>query len=494
MAHNHSNNRSDNKAEQEDLRKKLKKINDNIYEVPREGAMKIPGRIFVNEKLLKEIDTETIKQVMNAATLPGVLGYSIAMPDMHRGYGFSIGGVVASDAENGMISPGGVGFDINCGVRFLVTALRKEEVEKKINELLNEIYKLVPCGVGEGGEKISKEDLDEVMKKGAEWCVEKGYGYEEDLKHCESNGTIPGAKPEYVSPTARKRGVGQLGSLGAGNHFMEIQVVNKIFNKEIAQVFGIKEEGQICVMIHCGSRGLGHQVCSDYIREMQKADPVTFENLPDKDLVYAKTNSELAKQYICAMNSAANFAFANRHMIMVQIRKAFNKVFGVSEKDIKLVYDICHNMAKLEEHNIDGKMRKVYVHRKGATRSFPPGHPELPEEYQKTGQPIMIPGSMGTASYVLVGTEDAMKQSFGSTAHGAGRLMSRHEANQRFRGEQIKKELEVQKIYVKAASWKGVSEEAPKAYKDVDEVVKVSDAAGIGNLVVRVVPLGVVKG
>src|SRR3989344_934652 len=478
-----------------ELKKKLIKITDNIYEIPKEGNMRVPGRIFANKEILETIDETSLNQVRNVATLPGIQKYAIACPDAHMGYGFSIGGVAAFDAETGIISPGGIGFDINCGVRLLTTALKREDVEKKINELLDVMFALVPCGVGKGGIlPVDLVELDEVCEQGVSWAVKKGYGFKEDIENCESNGCIPKADASKISESAKARGKGQLGSLGAGNHFMEIQFVDKIFDKKTADAFNIKEEGQVVVMIHCGSRGLGHQVCSDYIRKMEKANPEMMKSLPDRDLVYADINSQLAKDYLGAMNASANFAFVNRHLIACKIREAFKRVFKTKEEDIKLVYDVCHNIAKLEEHNIYGKMKKVWVHRKGATRSFPPGSSELSEKYKKTGQPVLIPGSMGTASYVLVGTKDAFDLSFGSTAHGAGRVMSRTAATKEFNAEEITAQSKKRNIIVKARSWKGIVEEAPQAYKDVDAVVKVSHDAGIGNLVVRVRPIGVVKG
>ena len=478
-----------------ELKKKLKKISKGIYDLPKEGDMNVPGRIFVSEKLLDTVDEKSIEQVKNVATLPGIYGYSMAMPDAHMGYGFSIGGVAAFDAEKGCISPGGVGFDINCGVRLLSTDLDKKEVYPKIKDLLNELFNRVPSGVGHSGKiNLSHEELDKVLKEGAEWAVKNGYGNEEDIKHAEENGRMNEADPNLISPTAKKRGKSQLGTLGAGNHFLEVQFVDKIFDKEIASVFGIKKEGQVMIMIHCGSRGLGHQTCTDYLRKIDQRYPQQKQKLADRELVYAPAQSELSKEYYKAMCASANFAWANRHIIAHNVRQSFKKVFGTNEKDIHTVYDIAHNMAKLEEHLIEGKKTKVYVHRKGATRSFPAGRKEIPEDYRKVGQPVMIPGSMGTASYVLVGTEDAISLSFGSTAHGAGRLLSRTKANTLYKAEAVKSDLEAHKIYIKSASYKGISEEAPGAYKDVDEIVKTSDLVGLGKLVARLRPIGVVKG
>lgn len=475
----------------------IDKLNDYSYTVPKSGDMKVPVKIFASEKLMEKMKGDRcVQQGINVATsLPGIYGASLMMPDAHQGYGFSIGGVAAIDCEHGCISPGGIGFDINCGVRLLATSLTVDEVRPKIHELLDTLFKLVPPGVG-GQSLLHLDDaqLQDVLKHGAKWCLDNNYGEPEDIENCEESGSLEElAIPQKVSPRAQARGRKQLGTLGAGNHFLEIQVVDEIFDKNIAQTFGIDKLGQVVIMIHCGSRGLGHQVCSDYLRRMEDSFPEIMASLPEKDLIYAPAQSDLAKDYFGAMCAAANFAWANRHIIGHQVRTGLKQVFGEDTKALT-VYDVAHNIAKLEEHDIDGQMKKVWVHRKGATRAFGPGRIEVPKKYRAVGQPILIPGSMGTSSYVLVGTEKAMKESFGSTAHGAGRVMSRKQANETWRGEDLKKELEEKKIYVKAASWRGVSEEAPGAYKDVSEVVKVSHDAGIGNLVVKVVPLGVVKG
>ncbi|KYK26372.1 RNA-splicing ligase RtcB [Euryarchaeota archaeon SM23-78] len=458
--------------------------------------MKVPVKIYASEKLLKKLSEDnSLQQGVNVATLPGIYKASIMLPDAHQGYGFSIGGVAAIDVEKGCISPGGIGFDINCGVRLLTTPLNKGDVEPKVKELLNSLFKNVPSGVGSHSFiKLSDSELEGVLKDGAEWAVEHGYGFKEDLERCEEGGRMKQADASKVSPKAKSRGRNQLGTLGAGNHFLEVQFVDKIYDKKVAQAFGIKQEGQVTVMIHCGSRGLGHQVCSDYLRKMEEADPELMKSLPEKDLIYAKAGSQLAKEYFAAMAASANFAWANRHIIAHQVRKSLEEVFGLEPEKIKTVYDVAHNIAKIEEHVIDGEKKKVFVHRKGATRSLPAGHPNTPNVYKDVGQPVLIPGSMGTASYLLVGTEKALEETFGSTAHGAGRVMSRSKAIKTFRSEQIKKELEQQNIFIKAASWKGLTEEAPQVYKDIDEVVKVSHEAGIGNLVARLKPMGVVKG
>ncbi|MBU0460673.1 MAG: RtcB family protein [Nanoarchaeota archaeon] len=472
---------------------KLKKINEYTWEIPQTGQMKVPMRIYASEKLLEKMkDDRTLRQASQIAVLPGIQQYGCVMPDGHEGYGFPIGGVAALDVETGGISPGGIGFDINCGVRLLATNLKKEQITPKVKQLLDSLFKSVPAGLGSSNITVTKEILDEVLDKGAKWAVENGYGNEDDLANCESNGCMKTADASSVSDKAKNRGRKQLATLGSGNHFLEIQYVDEIFDKEIAKAFGFTEPGQVVIMIHCGSRGLGHQVCSDYLREMERTFPELLQKLPDRQLIYAPAGTKLCTDYLQAMSAAANFAWCNRHIIGHQTRTAFKKVFP--EVEMKTVYDVAHNICKVEEHEINGEMKKVYLHRKGATRAFPPGHPELSETYQKTGQPILLPGSMGTASYVLVGTEEGMKTTFGSTAHGAGRVMSRHAALQQFRGEQVKKDLEAQGISLKSASWKGVAEEAPGVYKDIEEVAKVSHEVGIGRKVVRVKPMGCIKG
>ena len=472
---------------------KLKKISDVIWEIPKTGEMNVPTRVFASEKLLEKMKSDrTLEQGKNVATLPGIYKYAVILPDGHEGYGFPIGGVAALDYEKGGISPGGIGYDINCGVRLLATNLNKEDIYPKIKELLEIIFEHVPAGLGSSNITVTSEILDGVLNKGAKWAVENGYGNDDDLKHCESDGSLPVADSSKVSDTAKKRGRKQLATLGSGNHFLEVQYVDKIFDKETAKVFGIEKEGQVTVMIHCGSRGLGHQVCSDYLRLMEKTFPDIVAKLPDRELIYAPAGHKVCEDYLKAMSAAANFAWCNRHIIGHQTRLAFNKIFP--DAKLKTVYDIAHNIAKIENHKINGETKKVYMHRKGATRAFGPGNPEIPKDYQKTGQPILIPGSMGTASYLLVGTEKGMEVTFGSTAHGAGRTMSRHAALKQWRGEALKKELETKNIFIKSASWKGIAEEAPGAYKDIEEVVDVSHKADIGKKVARLKPIGVVKG
>lgn len=471
----------------------LKKISDVKWQISKSGSMKVPAVIYASKKLLDAIKGDrSLEQIQNVASLPGIYKYAIALPDMHQGYGFPIGGVAALDFKKGGLSPGGIGYDINCGVRMLRTDLNREDILKKVHDLLEEMFKAVPCGLGSKSDiHLSSGDLDKVLNTGAKWAVENGYGNKEDLEHCEENGNMNGADSNKVSSNAKARGKSQLNSLGAGNHFLEVQYVDKIFDKKVAKVFGIEKEGQVTIMIHCGSRGLGHQVCTDYLREMERAYPELIKNLPDRELVYAPAGSKLADDYYGAMAASANFAWCNRHIIADKIRKVFEKMFKCK---VKTVYDVAHNMAKIEEHDINGKKVKVYLHRKGATRSFPAGHKDIPKSYRDVGQPVLIPGSMGTASYLLVGTSKGMKETFGSTAHGAGRLMSRMQAKKQFWGETVKKELEKNKIYVKSKSWKGIAEESPGAYKDIEEVVRVSHKAGIGNLVARVRPIAVIKG
>lgn len=471
----------------------LKRINDYTWEIPKQGEMRVPAVIYISSKLLESVKRDlSLRQAKNVACLKGIQKRAYVMPDAHQGYGFPIGGVAAFDLDEGIISPGGVGYDINCGVRLLRTDFAEKDVYSKRKQLLAEIFKEVPAGVGKGGKtRLSRNVLEEVCMKGAEWAVENGYGTKEDLQHTEENGRMKAADPSYLSRRAMERGIPQLGTLGAGNHFLEIQKVSEIFNRDIAKVFGIDSEDQILIMIHCGSRGLGHQVASDYIRLME--NKFGTKGLPDRELINAPIRSPLGQEYYKSMSSAVNFAFANRQMIAHWVRSVFAKIMG-SSKGMGQVYDVCHNVAKFERHNINGEIKEVCIHRKGATRSFGPGREEIPEVYRSVGQPVLIPGSMGTASYILVGTSEAEKLSFGSTAHGAGRVMSRREALRRFRGEEIKQELERKGIELKSTSWKGVAEEASGAYKDVDEVVKISDAVGIGKLVARVVPIGVMKG
>ena len=471
----------------------LNRIDDNTWEIPKHGAMKVPARIFASRKLLESVKGDsTLEQARNVACLPGILRMSYVMPDAHQGYGFPIGGVAAFDLEEGVISPGGVGYDINCGVRLLRTDYTEKDIAAKRKDLLAEIFKEVPAGVGKGGvTKLSAGVLKEILAKGAEWAVENGYGTADDLRMTEESGRMKDADWTRVSRRAMERGLPQLGTLGAGNHFLEIQKVDRIFDPVTARIFGVDGEGQILVMIHCGSRGLGHQVASDYIQAMEGA--IGVEGLPDRELVHAPIRSPMGREYYRSMCAAVNFAFANRQMIAHWVRDVFKRVLG-SSQGMGQIYDVCHNVAKIETHIVGGREKELCVHRKGATRSFGPGRKELPEAYRAVGQPVIIPGSMGTASYLLAGTAEAEELSFSSTAHGAGRIMSRHEAIRRFRGEQIRDDLAKRGIELRCTSWKGVAEEASAAYKDVDEVVRVSDEVGLGRIVARVVPVGVMKG
>ncbi len=418
------------------------------------------------------------------------------MREAHQGYGFPIGGVAATDYEEGVLSPGGVGYDINCGVRIITTNLERKDVEEKIKVLTQEIFDNVPSGLGSKRKiKLSMAELDSILAEGVKWSIEKGFGWEEDALYCEANGSLKEADPTKVSTKAKDRGVAQVGTLGAGNHFLEIQYVEKIFDQEAAKIYGLREN-QATVMIHTGSRGLGHQVCSDYLRIMERATKKYGIELPDRELAAAPGKSPEGQDYLAAMAAAANFAWANRQSITHWVRESFQKVYGTPAEDLEmhLIYDVAHNIAKIEKHKVNGETSTVYVHRKGATRAFPPEHPELPQKYKNIGQPVIIPGTMGTASYILRGRKEAMELSFGSTAHGAGRVMSRNEAIRSFRGESVKGKLLSAGILVRAASIEVVAEEAPEAYKNVDEVAKASHDAGIASLVARLRPLGVVKG
>ncbi|WP_455240276.1 RtcB family protein [Methanothermobacter tenebrarum] len=476
----------------------LIKVRESVWEVPTDykECMRVPGRIYLDEEALKDLEKGAIDQVANVACLPGIQKFSIGLPDIHFGYGFSIGGVAAFDASNGIISPGGVGFDINCGVRLLKTNLDHEEVKPRIKELIDTLFRNVPSGVGSKGKiRLKEGQIDEVLENGAEWAVENGYGWEEDLKHLEENGKMEEADATKVSEKAKKRGIPQLGSLGSGNHFLEVQRIDRIFNEKAAKAYGL-ETGKVTVLIHTGSRGCGHQICSDYLKIMDKAYKKYNIKIPDRQLACAPVDSEEAIEYFQAMAAAANYAWANRQMIVHWVRESFEQVFKKSAEDMEMeiLYDVAHNIAKKETHPIKGLKREVYVHRKGATRAFGPGRKEIPSEYRKIGQPVIIPGTMGTSSYVLHGTETAMKETFGSTAHGAGRKMSRAGAKRTYRGEQVQRNLSRMGIYVRATSMPVIAEEAPGAYKDVDMVVNTSHRTGISRLVAKMIPLGVAKG
>jgi tRNA-splicing ligase RtcB len=467
----------------------LKKVSEYIWEITKEyrSDMKVPARVFANEKLIENLfEDRSLEQLVNVATLPGIQKWALSMPDIHEGYGFPIGGVAAFDVKEGMISPGGIGYDINCGVRLIKTPVTQKEIQEKIGELATHLYNEVPSGVGKGGRlKLVNKELDEILLKGVDKMVESGYATEDDKEHCESEGRLTDADPSLVSKTAKDRGRDQLGTIGAGNHFVEVQRVEQIFDKEAAKRMGLFEN-QITIMVHCGSRGLGHQNATDYIRTMTMAMTKYGIKLPDPELACAPFNSPEGQNYWKSMAACANFAWANRQFITWEIREAWAKTFQVSsikcQEDLKLVYDVAHNLAKVEEHNLRRSQRlRLVVHRKGATRSFP-------------DQPVLIPGSMGTASYVLVGAEGAMELSFGSSCHGAGRVMSRTKAKKAVRGSTLKQELESQGIAVRSGSMAGLAEEAPVAYKDVEEVVDVVHGAGLAKKVARLKPVAVVKG
>ena len=464
----------------------LKQLSPFKWEITCDNkGMKVPGIIFTNEDLNKNKDSvEALKQVENVAHLPGIVKASFAMPDMHWGYGFPIGGVAATDPENGgVISPGGVGFDINCGVRLIKTNLNFKDIQKNIPSLINMLFANIPCGIGSSGDvKLSYQDENKVMQQGVTWAKKQGYAEQNDITNTENNGCMESADPNFVSDRARERGKNQLGSLGSGNHFLEIQVIDKILNHKEAQKFGFFE-GQVMIMIHSGSRGLGHQICDDYIKLMRKASEKYGYNLPDAQLCCAPVNSPEGKNYFSAMSCAANYAWVNRQILMIKTFEIFEKFFkqGRHALGLSLVYDICHNIAKLEEHLVDGKKKLLCVHRKGATRSFPE-------------TPVLIPGSMGTHSFFALGTQKALDETFGSTCHGAGRILSRTQAIKQLKGKNLSKELESQGIYVQASSRETLSEEAPCAYKNVTEVVSTVSQAGLAELVIRLKPVGCIKG
>lgn len=480
------------------IKDNVKKIRDNVYEISGSHykKMRVSGRLYLDDESFEALEEGALQQIVNIACLPGVYKYSIGLPDIHFGYGFPIGGVAAFNKKNGIVSPGGVGFDINCGVRLIKTNLTLDSIEDSLNELVEMLFKNIPSGVGSKG-KITLEDgeINDVLDYGAKWAVDNGYGWEEDLEFLEENGRIEAADSSKVSDKAKKRGIPQLGSLGSGNHFLEIQIVDEIYNEKVADVYGLKK-GMIVIMIHSGSRGCGHQVCSDYLRLMDKAYKNYKINLEDRQLACAPLDTNEAQDYLKAMYAAANYAWANRQMMTHWIRETFEDVLGKSAKemDMQIVYDVAHNIAKEETHEIDGRVRDLVVHRKGATRAFGSGRIEVPKKYREVGQPVLIPGTMGTASYVLQGTDIAMEETFGSTAHGAGRVLSRSQAKKDYVAEDIEKDLSEKGIKIKATSKNVIAEEAPGAYKDVDSVVRVSDSTGIAKLVAKVKPLAVTKG
>ena len=480
------------------IKDEIKKIRDNVYEVPGSynKKMRASGRLYIDDESFDALEDGAVQQIVNVACLPGIFRYSIAMPDIHFGYGFPIGGVAAFNMRNGIVSPGGVGFDINCGVRLIKSNLRQEDIQDHLDELVDALFKNIPSGVGSKGKvKLSGNDINDVLDYGAEWAIENGYGWDEDLEVLEENGRIKAADSSEVSDKAKKRGIPQLGSLGSGNHFLEIQVVDEIYNEEVAKVYGL-EKGMIVIMVHTGSRGCGHQVCSDYLRLMDKAYKNYKIDIADRQLACAPLDSKEAQSYLKAMYAAANYAWANRQMITHWIRESFEEVLGKSARDMdmQIVYDVAHNIAKEETHDFKGNDMEVLVHRKGATRAFGPGREEVPLKYREVGQPVLIPGTMGTASYVLHGTQTAMEETFGSTAHGAGRILSRSQAKKDYNPEDIVNNMESNGIKIKATSKNVIAEEAPGAYKDVDSVVRVSDSTGIAKLVAKVKPLAVTKG
>lgn len=477
-------------------RSQLQQIDEYRWLVPKgtKPGMRTDALIYADERLLEAIVKDlSVDQAMNVAFLPGIVGRSLAMPDIHQGYGFPIGGVAATDFQKGVISPGGVGFDINCGVRLLASQLHKDDVVPRLRELVNQLFRDVPSGTGsEGFLKCSMQELDRVLTEGAGWVVEKGFGEATDVEYCEESGCMDGADPAKVSQRAKQRGHTQLGTLGSGNHFLEVQYVQKVFEPEIARRFGL-EEDQVVVLIHCGSRGLGHQVCTDYLKVMNEAMPRYGISLPDRQLACVPIQTPEGRDYLAAMAASANFAWANRQAITHFTRKSFEKIFGPEVK-LRVVYDVAHNIAKRERHRVDGEEKEVLVHRKGATRSFPAGAPELPAGYRDVGQPVLIPGSMGTASFVLVGTEKAMEETFGTVCHGAGRAMSRSAAKKGRDARAETKRLEEMGIILRAETRDGILEEVPEAYKDIDAVVDVVHNAGLAKKVARLRPIGVIKG
>lgn len=481
-----------------DVTKHLNRVNENIWDIPtaHDTGMNVPGRIFLSEKLLGTIDKATIDQVANVAKLPGILDYSMAMPDVHMGYGFTIGGVAAFSPEDGVISPGGVGFDINCGVRLMKTNLQKEDAAPHMKTLTENLFHKIPSGVGSKGQfKVADEELTEAFLHGSQWAVESGYGIESDTKNCESYGFMEGGNPDKVGTKARKRGRPQFGTLGSGNHFLEIQYIDKIYDPVAAAAYGLSE-GQVTVMIHCGSRGAGHQICTDHLQNLNQAVKKYKIDVPDMQLACAPAESKEAQDYFEAMICGANYAWANRQIIMHWTREVFEQFYGkdTDALGMELLYDVAHNVAKYEKHTVDDKKKDVYVHRKGATRAFPAGHPEVPQQYRNVGQPVLIPGSMGTPSFILKGGPNSMSLSFGSACHGAGRVMGRGQAKHNMNGEAVQAELARQGVTVRAEKASVIAEEAPSVYKNSDDVVDVVDSLGIAQKVARLIPIGVIKG
>lgn len=484
--------------EREDIKREdLIKVAEDTYEIPASYRpdMKVPARVFMNEVMIEDVlNDKALWQLINVATLPGIQKAAFAMPDIHQGYGFPIGGVAGTDINaGGVISPGGIGYDINCGVRLLAADMNVDEIQPYIQKLATRLFHKVPSGVGKGGKlDFDPTELDKILALGAQRMLELGYGLPEDIEYCEDRGCMKVADPALISKKAKKRGSDQLGTLGSGNHFLEVQAVEEIFNEAAARAFGLKKN-QVTIMIHCGSRGLGHQTCTDYVKSMMSKLPDWGYELPDRELIYAKYRSQEGMDYFKAMAAAANYAWANRHLIGHWVREAWHEIVGESVK-LSMVYDVSHNLGKVEKHIVEGKEKELMLHRKGATRAFGPGRPEVPAKYQSVGQPVLIPGTMGTSSYVLVGTERSMEVAFGSSCHGAGRRLSRTQAKKMVRGSQLREELEKKGIIIRSDSDPGLAEEAPLAYKDVHNIVNIVQATGLAKKVVRVRPLAVIKG
>ena len=474
----------------------LEPLDDYRYLIPKsyKKEMHVDALIYSSPELIGQVCKDlSLDQAANVATLPGILGRSFAMPDMHQGYGFPIGGVAAMDPETGVVSPGGVGFDINCGVRLMASPLEFKDVESRLDDLVGRLFESVPSGAGKSGRiSLSDRQLDEILSDGMSWAKREGYATNEDLSHTEESGRLTSASPDSISKRARHRGISQLGTLGSGNHFLEVDIIDQIFDRELAESFGLFDR-QVCFMVHCGSRGLGHQVCTDYVSSMKTVMKKYSIEIPDRELACCPIDSDEGRSYLGAMAAAANFAFANRQCIMHFVRQVLKKSFGV-KADLKLVYDVTHNMAKFEEHTVDGVIRKVLVHRKGATRAFPSGRDELGSAFRETGQPVIIPGDMGRASYILVGTQKALEETFGSVCHGAGRVMSRTQARKAQQSKDVVAKLKARGVVARASTRQGLTEEAPEAYKSIDEVIAAVSAAGLARPVARLKPIGVVKG
>ncbi len=477
----------------------IKKIDDYIYEIPADAkkGMNVPARIYASEALINDMDEAVFTQITNVATLPGIIGEAACMPDGHSGYGFPIGGVSAIDPETGIISPGGIGFDINCGVRLLSTNLTYDEVHPKMKEIVDAFFRGIPSGVGSHGiVSLSSGKFDDAMTGGIEWGVKNGYGEKSDIDFCEENGKISGADPDCVSGKARERGAHQVGSLGSGNHYLEIQVARKgnIYDRDTARLFGIEGENSIVIMIHTGSRGFGHQIATDYLHSFSTLQNKFGYSLPDRELACAPFHSDEGQRYFRAMNCAINIAFLNRQLIKQRVKEILFDIFGKKNGlRVETVYDVCHNTAKLEQHKVNGNLKEILIHRKGATRAFPPGSSDIPEKYRTAGQPVLIGGSMESGSYIMCGTESA-ERTFYTTVHGSGRVMSRHQAKSRFNGRELQRDMESRGIYIRTASYSGLAEEAGGAYKNVDEVVTAAEKCGLGRVVAKLTPLGNIKG